>query len=102
MATTVAIRAAVISTTTKARAIGMSVVNTAVAAEAAAVAMARDTNSTPIRVMTTPVPPAMVQVVVSIVMAQANKPSINILSILTSKAVQVLDSLFFIRVIKGC
>ena len=71
----------------------MSVVNTAVAAEAAAVAMARDTNSTPIRVRTTPAPPAMVQAVVSIVMAQANKPSINMLSILTSKAVQVLDSL---------
>ena len=75
----------------------MSVVNTAVAAEAAAVAMARDTNSTPIRVKTTPVPPAMVQAVVSIVMAQANKPSINMLSILTRKAVQVLDSLFLYK-----
>ena len=91
--TTVAVRATAIITTTKARAIGMSVVNTAVAAEAAAVATVRDGNTTPTRDTTTNVPPAMVQVVVSIVMAQANKPSINMTSIPTRKAAP-RDSLF--------
>ena len=75
--TTVAVRATAIITTTKVQAMWMSVVNTAVVVAVAAVATVRDGNTTPTRDTTTNVPLAMVQVVVSTVMAQASKPSIN-------------------------